>query len=1303
MRKIKLFLVIFLATLVAGTGKVFAQVLPVLSVENSEYEYYIYSYANASRYVTTEVGTEDYLSVSNTGECLKVKFVPSATGGFVKAVPTNVPGQGIIAATGKARNSMVKYYADEAAADAAGAFSNWEIDAANGLIYCRETNQGWNLWGGSNGTQVGMWDAKDSETGSRWVIVPANDNALAALNANYATPFTGELTANGYISWQGELSRPAAADISVPSGYYRLRNADKATFYSYVYNDGSNTRAQVPNPSELVKNNYVWKVTHTAGSATVGFQDGNGRGIYGKASLTLGVSDYWAEGIIYFTEGMHVSNQSHLTVNGNATNPTPAATQANPFKTTGWDSANSRGSAYYLEPVDISLDVYAVAIENGGHDTHITRTATGETAPDGGFFVYAKGAVPAASDFTATAVEGTQETPNYTIDPATKTITVTYVPNIDPAVFALHQSANEAQIVLDGYSYGTRPGLYPEALKTALQQKIDAALAVADPAAVSAASSELSAALSALQTGMIQPAAGQIYMFVNGKTAFAEGKALFSDFEATNLMWGNKDQAKNSQYWMLVADGGEFKVKNGDGLYMASNGATENNNSDAVLFMSNAAGAGKVVFSQIGDDQWHIKVNNSAPLHPNGHSGGQNGYVICWDESLNSPSAWKLDAITGYDIYNVVVTGAEHGAVAYTNGDKAGNGGFFVIPAGPTPTEADFTAVTIDYYDVVSLELNTEAKTVTVVYTYNDPALYRRESTLLPGNTYMMFNAGTVAGDDWTGMLYYEDGVKVDRAKKPSGMSTIEDAYKWTVAQDATGYKLYTLTDTEKSIDADCKLSDEYLSLHQYFACEQKCGDDVWVLLEDETSRLVGSATTAEHNVYAIHNPQTSWGWATNAAGMIPRDKGYFPYAFYTQYRYTNSQWALYLEAKDAIANAGKVGYPQEDNATGAEIKALLLQDPATEGWAADVQDKLDAYKAITDIQMPENGKAYTFTSVQKNGKRYYFRIADGRLGLVSTSAEGAAPETFVCRVTSDDKYVFVNNSGEYLLWCHNSGKDTHATDGGYNANKGIQTTYDANNALTVGKMVTGSSASASNETYFGYLMIRGKRAKNDDPYFVINQAGTFDGANAQFWNDNYSSALLLEEVEYPNTPELKAADGIDGIEAIATWSAPFATVVPEGVEAYMVSSEDGDNASVEKLEGEAIPANTGVLLTGDAGKVTMVPATTESVATVTTNLLANTAGAAKAVGGKFVLAKQNDKVAFYVAADGELGMNKAYLDLSGNGVRAISFDFGGATAIESVEAQQNGEVKTYDLSGRRVNKAVKGLYIQNGKKVIVK
>lgn len=64
----------------------------------------------------------------------------------------------------------------------------------------------------------------------------------------------------------------------------------------------------------------------------------------------------------------------------------------------------------------------------------------------------------------------------------------------------------------------------------------------------------------------------------------------------------------------------------------------------------------------------------------------------------------------------------------------------------------------------------------------------------------------------------------------------------------------------------------------------------------------------------------------------------------------------------------------------------------------------------------------------------------------------------------------------------------------------------------------------------------------------------------------------------------------------------------------------------------------------------------------------------------------------------------RAYLPVSDtHPVKGLRFNEGTTTRIESLEAGQTHEIEVYDLSGRRVERAGKGLYIINGKKVYIK
>ena len=80
------------------------------------------------------------------------------------------------------------------------------------------------------------------------------------------------------------------------------------------------------------------------------------------------------------------------------------------------------------------------------------------------------------------------------------------------------------------------------------------------------------------------------------------------------------------------------------------------------------------------------------------------------------------------------------------------------------------------------------------------------------------------------------------------------------------------------------------------------------------------------------------------------------------------------------------------------------------------------------------------------------------------------------------------------------------------------------------------------------------------------------------------------------------------------------------------------------------------------------------------------------------------DKVAFRQYNGATIQGFRAYLPVPSTvriaGMRIVDGD---VTRIEGVSAEESHKVDVYDLSGRRVQRATKGLYIINGKKVIVK
>ena len=193
-----------------------------------------------------------------------------------------------------------------------------------------------------------------------------------------------------------------------------------------------------------------------------------------------------------------------------------------------------------------------------------------------------------------------------------------------------------------------------------------------------------------------------------------------------------------------------------------------------------------------------------------------------------------------------------------------------------------------------------------------------------------------------------------------------------------------------------------------------------------------------------------------------------------------------------------------------------------------------------------------------------------------------------------------------------------------------------------------------------------------------------------------------MEEVSYLNTVTMNEAGG----SAYSTVYLPFAVDVPEGVEAF-TGAVEGEELALTAIKDGVIPARTAVVLRGTTqGSLALVPATAAGTE-VADNALQGTLEESETTPEKtYVLSAFDGEVGFYKYTAATLPAGKAYLTLpAGTNVQKLAFNFGGqTTGINGVTA--DGETKAavwYDLSGRRVVKPAKGVYIVNGKKVILK
>ena len=185
-----------------------------------------------------------------------------------------------------------------------------------------------------------------------------------------------------------------------------------------------------------------------------------------------------------------------------------------------------------------------------------------------------------------------------------------------------------------------------------------------------------------------------------------------------------------------------------------------------------------------------------------------------------------------------------------------------------------------------------------------------------------------------------------------------------------------------------------------------------------------------------------------------------------------------------------------------------------------------------------------------------------------------------------------------------------------------------------------------------------------------------------------------------------------DATETVSVSEAGFATyattnnvVVPSDVKVMTVTVNEGNSTiTLNEIEaGAVIPAGTGILVKAAQGNHDFVVTSKEGAKLENNSLVAATTDVPSNGTTYFALTKIGDKVGFALVENGiVIPAGKAYLEVPGAlGAKFFSLD-GEATGINSVKtAKADGAY--YTLEGVKTTKPVKGLYIHNGKKIVVK
>ena len=240
---------------------------------------------------------------------------------------------------------------------------------------------------------------------------------------------------------------------------------------------------------------------------------------------------------------------------------------------------------------------------------------------------------------------------------------------------------------------------------------------------------------------------------------------------------------------------------------------------------------------------------------------------------------------------------------------------------------------------------------------------------------------------------------------------------------------------------------------------------------------------------------------------------------------------ALIVDAKELLANEG-IGTPTGSARAALEAAVAAAEAKPTAAAGTALSIAIDSYYSATEIVVPEDGKTYTFTAVWGDAE-YYIYNNNGTLAVAARNGDVPVEGQFVCEYNADEEYKFQfkTSDGAYYL--------AYPTIGGKNwldneSLTGLEATSSKVTKFNVNKILSGGSVSATNEALFGLVRIDGWRGYDNGKYtdsygpiVVKHSAQTFDGANDAFYNENFTSAFRVEEVEVlTGVEEVKTENG---------------------------------------------------------------------------------------------------------------------------------------------------------------------------------
>lgn len=310
-----------------------------------------------------------------------------------------------------------------------------------------------------------------------------------------------------------------------------------------------------------------------------------------------------------------------------------------------------------------------------------------------------------------------------------------------------------------------------------------------------------------------------------------------------------------------------------------------------------------------------------------------------------------------------------------------------------------------------------------------------------------------------------------------------------------------------------------------------------------------------------------------------------------------------------------------------------------------------------------------------------------------------------ICYVNDENSYMDNSYIGDVVTIA-----STEYDNLGMELADGNSVTITSNSSVEITKVYLSFSC---------YLSEPYKQIKSTAGDVVMNENGSYfiEDVNSSSLTISHpgfgeSQEVQVEEITVyykekvpPTTIDVAAKFAGDGYWA-TFYSNACNYIAPKGTRVFKVHLDDDASITMTEIQDSVVAKGQGVVLKSTTGNISMSKTTLDSSGDYSRNSLMGTSVSVINPGNAYVLSSSSKYgVGFYkLSSNGTIGINRAYLVYNGSTEARSFFAFDDVTTgIEMNNVDNNkGNDKVYDLQGRRVTKPTNGIYIVNGKKVIM-